>query len=217
MQQPSLTGEGTGPRRILLGLAAAVLLASTACSESGAPSRPTPASLAPVAATDCAELPDATVTGTLVGDVEIATHGAFCTIRGVVQGDVTLRDGATECDAPTAVDVVRGTVEGDIRALGGTCVMVFLRDGAIVGGDVIYQADGNLGFLGRSVGASVQGSVLLEGGLLWATGRSETNRIEGDLLCRGGEPKRGVGSGSVTNWDGAQDDLDGTIGGSFDC
>lgn len=170
-------------------------------------------------AVDCNAAPyDNRITGTVEGSVEFVEHGAVCEIRGTVHGNVTVRDEGGPCeedDAITAVDVLGGTVEGDLVALGGDCVMVFLDDGARVGGDVVYRADGNLGFLGNAQGAWVGGSLLLEGGRLWAHGASSTNRIEGDLVCDGGKPRQGLGSGSETNWDGWHDDVDGELGGSY--
>lgn len=168
---------------------------------------------------DCSAAPYRNkITGTVPGDVDVTAHGAVCTIRGTVRGTVTVRDEGTPCDeddAITAVDVVGGTVEGDIVALGRACVMVFLEDGARVEGDVIYRATGNLGFLGKAEGAWVGGSVLLEGGRLWAHGDSTINRVDGDLVCEGGRPKQGIGSGSEVNWDGFQHDVDGTLGGTY--
>jgi len=158
------------------------------------------------------------ITGTVEGNLEVTQHGSVCEIRGTVHGSVTVRDDSPSCgedDAITAADVRRGTVEGDIVALGGGCVMVFLEDGARVTGDVIYRANGNLGFLGDVVGAWVEGSLRLEGGRLWAHGDSTTNRIDGDLVCDGGMPRQGLGSGSATNWDGWHDDIDGELGGSY--
>jgi len=158
------------------------------------------------------------ITGTVDGDVEVTEHGAVCEIRGTVHGSVIVRDDGSACDeneAITAADVLGGTVQGDIVALGGPCVMVFLEDGARVGGNVVYRADGNLGFLGDAEGAWVGGSLLLEGGRLWAHGASSTNRIDGDLVCGGGTPRQGLGSGSETNWDGWHDDVDGKLGGSY--
>lgn len=158
------------------------------------------------------------ITGIVEGDVEVTQHGSFCEIRGTVLGSVTVRDDSPSCgedDAITAADIRRGTVEGDIVALGGACVMVFLEDGARVAGDVVYRANGNLGFLGDADGAWVGGSLLLRGGRLWAHGLSTTNRVDGDLVCDGGMPREGLGSGSATNWDGWHDDVDGELGGSY--
>jgi hypothetical protein len=170
-------------------------------------------------AVDCSAEPYGNrITGTVEGDVEVTEHGTVCEIRGTVQGSVIVRDEGAPCDeddAITAADVLGGTVEGDVVALGGACVMVFLEDGAWVGGDVVYRADGNLGFLGDAQGARVDGSLLLQGGRLWAHGASTTNRIDGDLVCDGGTPRKGLGSGSPTNWDGWHDDVDGELGGSY--
>lgn len=174
---------------------------------------------AALGAIDCSAPPyQNKITGTVPGDVEVITHGTLCRIRGTVQGNVTVRDESAPCEkneALTAVDIVGGTVEGNIVALGSACVMVFLEDGARVGGDVIYRAAGNLGFLGKAQGAWVGGSVVLEGGHLWAHGGSTSNRIDGDLVCEGGQPKQGLGSGNEANWDGFQDDVDGTLGGTY--
>jgi hypothetical protein len=158
------------------------------------------------------------ITGIVPRDVEVTAHGTVCKIRGTVQGTLTVRDEGDPCDekgAITAVDVVGGIVEGDIVALGSACVMVFLEDGARVEGDVIYRATGNLGFLGEAEGAWVGGNVFMEGGRLWAHGASITNRVDGDLVCDGGRPKQGLGSGSEENWDGFQQDVDGTLGGTY--
>jgi len=158
------------------------------------------------------------ITGIVPRDVEVTAHGTVCKIRGTVQGTVTVRDEGDPCDeegAMTAVDVVGGIVEGDIVALGGACVMVFLEDRARVEGDVIFRATGNLGFLGEAEGAWVGGNVVMEGGRLWAHGTSNTNRVDGDLVCEGGRPKQGFGSGNEVNWDGFQHDVDGTLGGTY--
>jgi hypothetical protein len=158
------------------------------------------------------------ITGIVEGDVEVTEHGTVCEIRGTVRGSVIVRDDGAPCDeddAITAADVLGGTVQGDIVALGGACVMVFLEDGARVEGNIVYRADGNLGFLGDGEGAWVGGSLLLQGGRLWAHGASTTNRIGGDLMCDGGTPRKGLGSGSETNWDGWHDDVDGELGGSY--
>jgi len=81
---------------------------------------------------------------------------------------------------------------------------MWLSDAASVGGDVVYGAEGNLGFLGNGPGATVWGDVLLRSGLLWATGASTTNRIEGSLVCRGGLP---VGSSVVLQGPPGQEKL----------
>jgi AAA ATPase domain len=59
---------------------------------------------------------------------------------------------------------------------------------------------------------------------LWATGASTTNRVDGNLLCLGGEPAGFADLATRTNWDGAgvdpadpTADIDGTIGGRFRC
>lgn len=154
----------------------------------------------------------------VVGDVDVTAHGTVCVIEGTVTGDVTVRDFADACTKRkvlTAINVVGGTVEGDIHAEGRRCVMVWLRDGAHVQGNILYEAKGNLGFLGEDVGASVEGDVVSRGGQLWATGASKTNRIGGDLICDGALPAGG--SGSQTDWDGFDEDRDGAVGGVYRC
>lgn len=208
-------------------ITAAILVASGIVVTSWIASRPDEgtAARAPTSrpgvsgAVDCSAAPYGNrIIGTVEGDVAVTEHGTVCEIRGTVHGSVTVRDEGASCDEGdeiTAVDLLGGTVEGDIAALGGTCVMVFLEDAARVGGDVVYRADGNLGFLGEAEGARIEGSLLLKGGRLWAHGSSTTNRIDGDLVCGGGVPRQGLGSGSETNWDGWHDDVDGKLGGSY--
>ncbi|MCI0634616.1 MAG: polymer-forming cytoskeletal protein [Actinobacteria bacterium] len=160
------------------------------------------------------------ITGVVVGDVEVTTHGTICAIRGTVKGSVIVRDVSDACtkrDLLTAIHVIGGTIEGNIRAEGRRCVMVWLRDGARVVGGIDYGGRGNLGFLGDDEGATVQGDVLVRSGLLWATGASTTNRIDGDLVCQGAQPVGGPGSGSADDWDGLDEDADGSIGGAYRC
>jgi hypothetical protein len=171
------------------------------------------------AAIDCAALGNA-VAGVHEGNLTIATHGSVCTVTGTVKGNVTVRDETlaadyTACDALTAINVVGGRIEGNVRAAGGPCAMVWLRDGAEVAGDVIFQAGGNLGFLGDAAGATVHGNVLLGDGFLWSTGASPTNRVDGNVICNGGEPASGVGTGDASDWDGLDGDVDGMIRGHY--
>jgi hypothetical protein len=160
------------------------------------------------------------ITGTVVGDVEVSAHGTVCAIKGTVKGSVTVRDISDACTKRTvltAINVVGGTIEGDIHAEGRRCVMVWLRDGSRVEGNIDYQARGNLGFLGNEEGATVTGDVRAETGTLFATGASTTNQVGGDLLCDEALPAGGAASGSPTNWDGTDDDADGTIVGAYGC
>jgi len=212
-------------RRITATILAAAIVGVAIGAISWIASRPDEAPSLPAAgpnafpAVDCSAAPYGNrITGTVEGDVEVSEHGTVCEIRGTVLGSVIVRDDGAPCDrddAITAADVLGGSVQGDMVAIGGACVMVFLEDGARVGGNVVYRADGNLGFLGDEEGAWVEGSLLLEGGRLWAHGASTTNRIDGDLMCDGGRPRQGLGSGSETNWDGWHDDVDGELGGSY--
>lgn len=161
------------------------------------------------------------ITEVIPGDVEVTAHGTICTIRGTVAGDVVVLDTSAECtkrDELTAVHVIGGTVEGSIIAEGRRCVMVWLRDGARVGGDILYGGRGDLGFLGDEEGATVEGDVVVLSGRLLATGDSTNNRIGGDLVCDGGVPVGGAGEGSATDWDGRDDGTDGTLDGAYvDC
>jgi hypothetical protein len=160
------------------------------------------------------------ITGTVVGDVEVRAHGTVCAIKGTVKGNVTVRDVSDACTKRTlltAINVVGGTIEGDIQAEGRRCVMVWVRDGSRVEGNIDYQARGNLGFLGNEEGATVTGDVRAGSGTLFATGASTTNHIGGDLLCDEALPVGGAGSGSSTDWDGTDDDADGTIVGVYRC
>lgn len=176
---------------------------------------------------DCAELGNV-VDGVLDANLRITTHGAICTITGTVKGNVTVVDDTADCATRppfTAANVVGGTIEGNVKAAGGLCAMVWLREGAEVHGNVVYRARGNLGFLDapgatEQEGSTVHGNVILRGGLLWATSSATDNRVGGHIICNGGAPRgpSGVGelgSGSETDWDGFQNDVDGTIGGHY--
>jgi hypothetical protein len=174
----------------------------------------------------------------LHGDLRVSEHGSKCLITGTVRGNVKVVDHSTICDPPpagvgqtaaqlTAVNAVGGRVLGNITAQGGRCAMVWLREGAEVGGNVIYSAQGNLGFLdapdfAEHIGSTVHGNVILRGGLLWATSTATDNRVDGHIICNGGAPRGPsgtgeLGSGSATDWDGFESDVDGTIGGRYLC
>jgi hypothetical protein len=93
-----------------------------------------------------------------------------------------------------------------------------------VEGSIVFGSEGNFGFLGEGAGATVHGNVLLRSGLLWATGSSVTNRVDRSLLCTGGRPAGFPDLATATNWDGAgvdpadpTVDVDGTIGGRYQC
>jgi hypothetical protein len=179
----------------------------------------TSAGAAAARAVNCADPPyNNLVSGSLGSNLEISVHGSVCVVTGTVKGNVTVRNDDPACDSRppfVALDVEGGTIEGNVKAVGSSCVMVWLVDDATVNGNVIYQAEGNLGFLGDRAGATVHGNVLLRNGLLWSTGASFSNRVDGNLVCNSGEPLGGPGSSSDFNWDGADGDLDGTIGGKY--
>lgn len=155
-------------------------------------------------------------------------RGSICLVLGTVQGNVAVTDETEACNARppfTALELAGGTVEGNVHSTGNRCAMIWLRDGTWVGGDeastvqgnVIVEAPGNLGFLGNGPGAIVEGNAILQavGSGLFANGASNTDRVDGHLICEGGAPAGGSGSGSETNWDGLDPDFDGTIGGRY--
>jgi hypothetical protein len=92
-----------------------------------------------------------------------------------VRGNVTVRSAERRCSTGAqfvalSVSLEGGTIDGRIQATGKRCVMVWLYDRALVKDDIVYDAAGNLGFLGDRRGARVRGDVLLTNGHLWATG-----------------------------------------------
>jgi hypothetical protein len=156
-------------------------------------------------------------------------RGSICLVLGTVQGNVTVVDRTEACSSRppfTAVELAGGTIQGNVLSAGNRCAMVWLRDGTWIGGsgastvegNVVVGAPGNLGFLGEGPGARVEGNAILlaPGSGLFATGASNTNRVDRHLICLGGAPAGGSGSGSATDWDGLEGpgDLgaDGTIG-----
>jgi len=216
-------------RRVHAALALSLLVALV-----GGPAGPAQAS--PV---DCADFSNR-IDFTLKANLEITEHGTKCVITGTVDGNVTVSDESRVCDEPpagvgqqaaelTAANLIGGTVLGNVKSSGGRCAMVWLRDGSTIDGNVIHGAGGNLGFLDapgatEHPGATVKGNVILRAGRLWATGSATTNRVDGNIVCNGGAPrgpdgadpvKGQLGSGSNTDWDGFQGDVDGTIGGKY--
>jgi hypothetical protein len=170
-------------------------------------------------AVNCADGPyNNLVSGSLEASLEISDHGGVCVVTGTVKGDVTVHNDDPACNSRppfVALALEGGTIEGNVKAAGSRCVMVWLVDDATVNGNVIYQAEGNLGFLGDRSGATVHGNVLLKGGVLWATGAASSNWVGGNIVCNGGEPLGGLGSGSDFNWDGTDGDVDGTVGAKY--
>jgi hypothetical protein len=175
---------------------------------------------------NCAQRPYRnTIRGTLSANLEITVYPRVCVVTGRVKGNVTVRSTDRRCAKATryvALAVKGGRIDGDVRAAGRQCVMVWLFDRGLVKGGIIYRAAGNLGFLGDYRGARVRGNVLLRSGLLWATGASTTNSIDGNLTCAGGHPAGLARLATKTNWDGAGRDekdetvdVDGSIGGSY--
>jgi hypothetical protein len=174
---------------------------------------------------NCAQRPYRnTIRGTLSANLEI-TDPQVCVVTGRVKGNVTVRSTERRCAKASryvALAVKGGRIDGYVRAAGRHCVMVWLFDRGLVKGGIIYGAGGNLGFLGDYRGARVRGNVVLKSGLLWATGASTTNSIDGNLTCDGGHPAGLARLATQTNWDGAGRDekdetvdVDGSIGGSY--
>ena len=165
------------------------------------------------------------IRGTLDANLAITAYPTVCVVSGRVKGDVTVRSTDRRCATGSrfvALSVEGGTIDGRIVTAGKRCVMAWFHDGALVNGDIVFGARGNLGFLGNRDGAKVRGDVLVKGGHLWATGRSRTNRIDGNLTCSGGAPAGRSKLATRTNWDGAgrdaddeRVDVDGTIGGRY--
>lgn len=175
---------------------------------------------------NCAQRPYRnTIRGTLSANLEITVYPRVCVVTGRVKGNVTVRSTDRRCAKASryvALALKGGRIDGYVRAAGRPCVMVWLFDRGLVKGGIIYRAAGNLGFLGDYRGARVRGNVLLKSGLLWATGASTTNSIDGNLTCEGGHPAGLAWLATQTNWDGAGRDekdetvdVDGSIGGSY--
>jgi hypothetical protein len=175
---------------------------------------------------NCAQRPyQNTIRGTLSANLEISVYPGVCVVTGRVRGNVVVRSADRGCGKASryvALSLNGGRIDGRVTAAGKQCVMVWLFDGGVVKGGIRYQAAGNLGFLGDHRGARVHGNVLLQGGLLWATGASRTNRIDGSLTCDGGRPAGLARLATRTNWDGAGRDegdetvdVDGSTGGSY--
>lgn len=163
---------------------------------------------------DCAEQPGRTISGTVDANVRISTDDTICFVTGTVNGNVLVTNDRPTCGPPPPVTALAlfGTVNGNVRSQGGACVMVWLLDGARVNGNLTFGSQGNLGFLAQADASAIRGNVVLQGGLLWATGGASDNRIDGSLICANGEPLGGTGSGSSVDWDGVDDDQDGSIG-----
>jgi hypothetical protein len=165
---------------------------------------------------NCAQRPYRNaIHGTLSANLEIIVYPGICVVTGRVTGNVTVRSTERRCAKASryvALALKGGKIDGYVRAAGKACVMVWLFDRGLVKGGIVYRAAGNLGFLGDHRGARVRGSLLLEHGLLWATGASTTNRIDGNLTCDGGHPAGLARLASPTNWDGAgRDERDETV------
>ena len=175
---------------------------------------------------NCAQRPYRNaIHGTLSANLEISVYPRVCVVTGRVKGNVTVRSTDRRCGKASryvALSLKGGRIDGRVNAAGKECVMVWLFDGGRVKGGIVYRAAGNLGLLGDHRGARVRGNVLLKKGLLWATGASTTNRIDGNLTCDGGRAAGLARLATRTNWDGAGRDekdetidVDGSTGGSY--
>lgn len=197
-------GTGRGLTRLALVGAIAALVGATVPAQAGS------------GRINCADAPyNGTISGTVIGNVEVTAYPSVCQITGVVQGNVVARNDSSQCDMGyppvTAINVVGGTVEGNVTSSGGDCVMIWLRDGARVTGNAIHRSEGNLGFLGNASGSTLEGNAILHDGHLFASGSSTTNLVEGSIICNGGEPAV-AGDASASDWD-ADGSLDGVLGG----
>jgi hypothetical protein len=213
-------------RHSLAAVMALALLASGASCTTRAQDVRTPEPVAGKKTINCAERPYRnTIRGTVTANLEISAYPGVCVVRGRVKGNVTVRSADGRCATASeyvALSLEGGRIDGDVHAAGKRCVMVWLFDDAVVDGSIVYEAVGNLGFLGERGGARVGGDVFLEKGHLWATGASATNRIDGELTCYGGRPAGLARLATRTDWDGAgRDDkdetvdVDGSIGGRY--
>jgi hypothetical protein len=165
---------------------------------------------------NCAERPYRNaIRDALSVNLEISAYAGVCVVKGTVRGNVTVRNTDSRCATASqyvALSLEGGTISGDVYASGRRCVMVWLLDGAVVDGDIVYRAAGNLGFLGDHEGARIGGDVFLQNGQLWATGAATTNRVEGKLTCTGGHVAGLASLATQTNWDGAgRDEKDSTV------
>lgn len=173
------------------------------------------ASMAATGWIDCSQLPDQTIAGTVHANVLVGANDTICSVTGTIVGNVLVTNDDAACATRppfTALDLLGGTVHGNVRAQGSACVMVWLEDGATIDGNVTFAADGNLGFLAEERGSTITGNVMLQGGLLWATGAAADNLISRNLICAGGEPLGGLASGTASDWDGTDADIDGSVG-----
>jgi hypothetical protein len=213
-------------RHRVLTIGALVLVALVAAAATSAQQVRAPDRIGGKRTVNCADPPYRNaVRGTLKANLEIRVYPGICVVTGRVEGDVTVRSVDRRCATGSgyvALSVKGGRVDGHVEAAGNQCVMVWLFDGAVVRGNIVYAAAGNLGFLGDRKGARIRGSVLLKKGHLWATGTSTTNRIDGQLTCEGGHPAGAARLATRTNWDGAGRDendetvdVDGTTGGRY--
>lgn len=203
------TNELTRRQALAAALLLAVLVFVASCATNDK-SVQTPEPVAAKKTVNCAERPYRnTISGTLTASLEISAYPGVCVVKGRVTGNVTVRSTDRRCATASeyvALSLEGGRIDGNVHAAGKRCVMVWLFDGGVVDGGIVYAAAGNLGFLGDRGGARVDGDVLLENGYLWATGASTTNRIDGKLACDGGRPAGPAWLATPTNWDGAGSD-----------
>ena len=173
-----------------------------------------------------------TISGVVEGDVEVTNGVCTVTADGTVEGNVSVIDPLCDGWDPehdikpfVAINVLVGTIEGNVRSSGGPCVMVWLRDGATVEGNVVHDSLGNMGFLGDTTGAIVEGHVVVKAGQLWASKSSVSNQVYGNIICSGDGAPTGPEPGSATDWDGRLDDggtpagttVDGVLSGNYNC
>ena len=189
-----------------------------------------PASAGPSGTVKCSTFPGTgapgdpyLITGTVDSNLVVDDGRCRVTDTGIVVGNVTVMSDSVSCPSGTfiAINVMGGTIKGNVRSSGGPCVMIWLNDGALVEGDVIHDSLGNVGFTGGGSGAIVEGHVVAKNGHLWAGAASATNQIYGNIICSGdGAPF--VGPGNHTNWDGSNGKpktgiKDGVLSGNYNC
>lgn len=85
-------------------------------------------------AVNCADPPyNNVVSGMLEANLEISVHGTICLVTGTVEGNVTVGNDDPQCETRppfVALDLEGGTIEGNVKAVGKRCVMVWLVDAA---------------------------------------------------------------------------------------
>jgi hypothetical protein len=69
--------------------------------------------------------------------------------------------------------------------------------------------------IGNSAFAQTAFDLRITGPFTLSARGTDTNRVDGNIVCNGGEPAGGLKTGTPNDWDGLDDDVDGTIGGNY--